>query len=91
MWAAKHCSILFSSVLHQPERFYACNYHSVSILNVIKIVFDSRMLRSNICESLWLLECGAVKQWEMTSQLCAHCLLSEPEIGLEHAFVLLIW
>jgi hypothetical protein len=24
MWAAKHCSILFSSVLHQPERFYAC-------------------------------------------------------------------
>jgi hypothetical protein len=23
MWAAKHCSILFSSVLHQPERFYA--------------------------------------------------------------------
>jgi hypothetical protein len=24
MWAAKHYSILFSSVLHQPERFYAC-------------------------------------------------------------------
>ena len=24
MWAAKHCSILFSSILHQPERFYAC-------------------------------------------------------------------
>jgi hypothetical protein len=24
-------------------------------------VFDSRMSRSNICESLWLLECGAVK------------------------------
>jgi hypothetical protein len=24
MRAAKHCSILFSSVLHQPERFYAC-------------------------------------------------------------------
>jgi hypothetical protein len=23
MWAAKHCSILFSSVLQQPERFYA--------------------------------------------------------------------
>jgi hypothetical protein len=22
--AAKHCSILFSSVLRQPERFYAC-------------------------------------------------------------------
>ena len=28
-------------------------------------IFDSRMLQSNICESLWLLECGAVKQWEM--------------------------
>jgi hypothetical protein len=33
----------------------------------------------------------------MTSLLCAHCLpacesgLSEPEIGLENAFVLLIW
>jgi hypothetical protein len=27
------------------------------------------MLRSNIRESLWLLECGAVKQWEMTSLL----------------------
>jgi hypothetical protein len=25
--------------------------------------------------SLWLLECGAVKQWEMTSLLCAHCCL----------------
>jgi hypothetical protein len=24
MWAAKHCSILFSSVLHQPERFLPC-------------------------------------------------------------------
>jgi hypothetical protein len=24
MWAAKHCSILFSSILQQPERFYAC-------------------------------------------------------------------
>jgi hypothetical protein len=24
MWAAKHYSILFSSILHQPERFYAC-------------------------------------------------------------------
>ena len=46
-------------------------------------------------ESLWLPECGAVKQWEMTSLLCAHSAcesgLSEPEIGLEHAFVLLIW
>jgi hypothetical protein len=28
----------------------------------------------NICEPLWLLECGAVKQWEMSSLLCAHCL-----------------
>jgi hypothetical protein len=34
---------------------------------------------------------------EMTSLLCGHCLLAnrsylpEPEIGLEHAFVLLIW
>jgi hypothetical protein len=33
----------------------------------------------------------------MTSLLCGHCLLAnrsylpEPEIGLEHAFVLLIW
>jgi hypothetical protein len=26
-WAAKHCSILFSSVLHQPERFYALKTH----------------------------------------------------------------
>ena len=26
------------------------------------------------CESLWLIERGAVKQWEMTSLLCAHCL-----------------
>jgi hypothetical protein len=26
MWGAKHCSILFSSVLHQPERFYACTW-----------------------------------------------------------------
>jgi hypothetical protein len=39
-------------------------------------------------------ECGAVKQWEMTSLLCAHCLpaksgLSELEIWLEQ--VLLIW
>jgi hypothetical protein len=25
MWAAKHCSILFSSILDQPERFYACS------------------------------------------------------------------
>jgi hypothetical protein len=38
----------------------------------------------------------AVKQWEMTSLLCAHCLpvnraFLEPEIGLEDAFVLLIW
>jgi hypothetical protein len=24
MWAAKHCSILFSSVLQQPERFLPC-------------------------------------------------------------------
>jgi hypothetical protein len=31
-------------------------------------------LRSNICESLWLLECVAVKQWEITSLLCADCL-----------------
>jgi hypothetical protein len=30
MWAAKHCSILFSSVLHQPERFYACTEFGVS-------------------------------------------------------------
>ena len=37
-------------------------------------IFDSRMLQSNICESLWLLECGAVKQWEMTSLLPAHSL-----------------
>ena len=43
------------------------------IYNVIYI-FDSRMLRINICEFLWLLECGAVKQWEMTSLLYAHCL-----------------
>jgi hypothetical protein len=28
MWVAKHCSILFSSVLQQPERFYACTVHS---------------------------------------------------------------
>jgi hypothetical protein len=56
------------------------------------------MLSVTACESLLLLnwvwgECGAVKQWEMTSLLCAHCLpasragavcLSEPEIGLEH-------
>ena len=34
-------------------------------------IFDSRMLQSNICDSLWLLECGAVKQWEMTSMLPA--------------------
>jgi hypothetical protein len=30
----------------------------------------------------------------MTSLLCAHCLpvgYSEPEIGLEYAFILLIW
>jgi hypothetical protein len=26
MWAAKHCSILFSSILHEPERFYACSW-----------------------------------------------------------------
>ena len=25
------------------------------------------MLRSNICECVWLLECGAVKQWEWTA------------------------
>ena len=37
-------------------------------------IFDSRMLQSNICESSWLLECGAVKQWEMTSLLGAHSL-----------------
>ena len=37
-------------------------------------IFDSRMLQSNICESLWLLECGAVKQWEMASLLGAHSL-----------------
>jgi hypothetical protein len=35
-------------------------------------IFDSWMLQSNICESLWLLECGAVKQWEMISLLPAH-------------------
>jgi hypothetical protein len=27
MWAAKHCSILFSSVLHQPERFLPCSMY----------------------------------------------------------------
>jgi hypothetical protein len=27
-------------------------------LNIYVVVFDTRMLRSNICESLWLLECG---------------------------------
>ena len=49
------------------------------------------------CLTHGLLECGTVKQWEMTSPLCARALfacesgLSEPEIGLEHAFVLLIW
>ena len=24
MWAAKHCSILFSSILQQPDRFLPC-------------------------------------------------------------------
>ena len=45
-----------------------------------KIIFDSRILRSNICESLWLLECGAVKQWEMTGlyAMRAHCLPATP-------------
>jgi hypothetical protein len=40
---------------------------------------------------LWLLDCGAIKKWEMTSVLCAHYLpanrLAEPEIGLERARV----
>jgi hypothetical protein len=48
------------------------------------------MLQSNICESLWLLECGAVKQNEKLPASAASALfgwesgLSEPEIGLEH-------
>jgi hypothetical protein len=42
MWAAKHCSILFSSVLHQPEHFYMCSgraamYPNYEILDVIMI------------------------------------------------------
>jgi hypothetical protein len=36
------------------------------------VIFDSRMLRRNICQSLWLVERGTVKQWEMTSLLCAN-------------------
>ena len=36
---------------------------------IFYIIFEN-----NIFESLWLLECGAVKQLEMASMLCAHCL-----------------
>jgi hypothetical protein len=32
MWVAKHCSILFSSVLQQPERFCACNDGGASVI-----------------------------------------------------------
>jgi hypothetical protein len=32
MWAAKHCSILFSSTLQQPERFYACSDGGASVI-----------------------------------------------------------
>jgi hypothetical protein len=31
MWAAKHCSIRFSSVLHRPERFYTCGLNFPNI------------------------------------------------------------
>jgi hypothetical protein len=34
MWAAKHCSILFSSTLQQPERFYACNHTRLKIVKI---------------------------------------------------------
>jgi hypothetical protein len=33
MLAAKHCSILFSSTLQQPERFYVCNQSRVQLLS----------------------------------------------------------
>jgi hypothetical protein len=33
MWAAKHCSILLSSILQQPERFYACTGVKIEKIN----------------------------------------------------------
>jgi hypothetical protein len=58
------------------------------------------MLRTNICESLWLFECevnvGQLNtmgndQPALRALFACESGLSEPEIGLEHAFVLLIW
>jgi len=65
--SSKYSWVIFGVVL------YFCN-HNLNWSSNYVFIFDSRMLRSNICESLWLLECGAVKQWEMTSLLCAHIL-----------------
>jgi hypothetical protein len=49
MWAVKHCSILFSSVLHQPERFYVCNSFYVIILLflIARQIYLSRVLVLN--------------------------------------------
>jgi hypothetical protein len=49
------------------------------------------MLRSNICETVSL--CGYLRndQPALRALFVYESGLSEPEIGLEHAFVLLIW
>jgi hypothetical protein len=43
MWAAKHCSILFSSVLHQPERFYACTQAKTHAHNLFGVDMSTAM------------------------------------------------
>jgi hypothetical protein len=59
MWAAKHCSILFSSVLHQPERFLPCTswkqirraLHCMTkhVLHAVRIyVFKCRIIKQLI-------------------------------------------
>jgi hypothetical protein len=52
MWAAKHCSILFSSILHQPERFYACtenNSESHALSSVPLILHVLTWYKASAC------------------------------------------
>jgi hypothetical protein len=52
MWVAKHCSILFSSVLQQPERFYTtCTVHSCH-----RIKTHRRLTQPNVTAAiLWFI------------------------------------
>jgi hypothetical protein len=57
MWAAKHCSILFSSILQQPERFYACRlfylYSNCDISFLINCVYPNPPCQLSLWEETW--------------------------------------